>query len=534
MTAAPTYAYDVFISHNRADKAWARELAAWLSDQQYNGRSLRPWLDEQFLDPGALGSTLELTTALDRSRLLGLVLSPEALASSYVDLELEYFLGSRDADHVIAMLRRDCRPPEAVTVPALDFRADGLAEGPRRQLLVRLCPPTATRPDQVERAVDAAFDQLEASDPGGFAPGTTLERDAVFAELLRHDIDENGAEGLALAGFARAAGRVLRACAHGSRAAYTCKMLLGECLAAALHRSPAYRQVARRFLDLAAAQAGDPVLLFVVARAYSKLAEMDPRLVDTSVLLRAVSQLDAAPPGNEVRAIEALFARVVGKLRDTPAGELLIKALTERGRASRIVAAGGISLSYQRSEPVFYVSELRQLHDARKEEHVLPAGRPSKRLLGELFTLDLDQDDSVRNAVRLAREDILDVYPDTDFPYGASWFLRRHMIQASSHHTPFTGTVVKATRQNMTALAGRVEVSAVACLTEPRIVDALFDGCGALLVEEQDADSPQCRRLRSRRVPFAMASEPVMAQLADGDHVVVDDTQVRVLKTRGV
>jgi hypothetical protein len=82
----------------------------------------------------------------------------------------------------------------------------------------------------------------------------------------------------------------------------------------------------------------------------------------------------------------------------------------------------------------------------------------------------------------------------------------------------------------MADLADRVEVSAVACLTEPRIVDALFDGCGALLVEEQDPDSPQCRRLRGRRVPFAMVSPEVMARLTDGDHVVVDDTQIRVLK----
>ena len=239
MPTLPHYAYDIFISHNRADKTWARRLALWLSDQTYNGRRLRPWLDEHFLDPGSLGSNLELTTALDRSRLFGLVLSPEAMASKWVDFELSYVLESRGANQVVAMLRRDCSPPHALTdLPTLDFRADEPAEEPLRQLLTRLCPPTEVLLDQVNGVIDAALEQMEASDPGGFGPGTTAERDALFVELSRHDIDENGSEGLAMAAFTRAAEHVLRAYADGATA-YNCKMLLGECLAAALHLSPA-------------------------------------------------------------------------------------------------------------------------------------------------------------------------------------------------------------------------------------------------------------------------------------------------------
>src|SRR5689334_12638703 len=101
------YAYDIFISHNRADKEWVRALTDRLAEEFYNGRRLRPWLDEQFLDPGQLSGESELTTALDRSRLLGLVLSPEALASRWVDFELRYFLGGRGGEAVIPMLRRD-------------------------------------------------------------------------------------------------------------------------------------------------------------------------------------------------------------------------------------------------------------------------------------------------------------------------------------------------------------------------------------------------------------------------------------------
>ena len=36
------YNYDIFISHNRADKEWVRILANRLAEEQYNGRSIRP------------------------------------------------------------------------------------------------------------------------------------------------------------------------------------------------------------------------------------------------------------------------------------------------------------------------------------------------------------------------------------------------------------------------------------------------------------------------------------------------------------
>jgi hypothetical protein len=137
-------------------------------------------------------------------------------------------------------------------------------------------------------------------------------------------------------------------------------MLLGECLAAALTRSAGYRQVAQRFLDLAEGRNDDSVLLFVLARSYSKLSEIDPLLVDTSVLIRMASQLDAKRAlGSEEKAIETLLGRVLGKLRGTPGGDLLIKTLSKGGRSSRIAAIGGISLSYHRGAPVFYLSERR-------------------------------------------------------------------------------------------------------------------------------------------------------------------------------
>jgi hypothetical protein len=526
------YNYDIFISHNRADKEWVRVLTDRLTEQPYNGRRLRPWLDEHFLDPGNLSSNAELTTAMDRSRFLGLVLSPEAMTSTWVDFELRHFLEGRDREAIIPMLRRRCTPPAAVLgLPILDFRGEGLGPSALDALIASLCTASDVRIEDVERGIDAAGERAETSDPGGFAADPSPERDAFFGALILHDIDDAVTEGFAVAAFGRAAERLLRMHAAREDVAYNGTMLLGECLAAALHRSPGYRQVAQRYLDCAETHSEGHALRFVVARAYSKLAEIDVRLVDLSVLMRASAQLDARPHvTNPEKAIEALLGRTIGKVRGTPLGELAIKTLSERGRSSRVVAAGAISLSAERSAPVFYLSELERLHERRVQRGDLPDGAPSRKLLGQLFALDLDQDESVRSALRLAKQDLERDFAGLDFPYPALWALRKGIEVGHPHNAPFMGTIVKATLSNMVELVDTLDVSTVACLTEPRIVDALFDKCGAVLIPRQDPDSHQCRRLRDRGVPFGMLGEDVMAELSDGDQIVVDTQRLSVLK----
>jgi hypothetical protein len=91
------------------------------------------------------------------------------------------------------------------------------------------------------------------------------------------------------------------------------------------------------------------------------------------------------------------------------------------------------------------------------------------------------------------------------------------------------GTVAKATTANMEELALRLDASHVVCLTEPRIVEALFDRAGSLLIPVQDESSSQCRRLTSRGVPFAMLDAERMAELKDGDHVEIESDRMRVV-----
>jgi hypothetical protein len=137
------FKYDIFISHNRADKEWARKLSRKIAEEEYNGRLLRPWLDEQFLDPGDLISNEELTTALDRSRLFGLVLSPESVASFWVNFEIDHFLKTRKADSMVLILRKDCNLPEKIKneEPELfDFRDDKKINQQFEQLWTKLKP----------------------------------------------------------------------------------------------------------------------------------------------------------------------------------------------------------------------------------------------------------------------------------------------------------------------------------------------------------------------------------------------------------
>jgi hypothetical protein len=521
--------YDIFISHNRADKEWARELADRLAAERYNGRPLRPWLDEQFLDPGKLESKSELTTAMDRSRFLGLVMSPEAVASKWVDFELKYFLGARDSESLIPILRQTCLAPKDVRDwPLFDFRNDDDYEDRLKEVIAKLCPPSEVGPDDVAQNLDRAFAQVEKSDPGGFAAKPTKQRNDFFSELTRHDVDVSASEGLAIAAFERAAEHILRISKQGAPVTYNCKMLLGECLAAALHHSVNYRQVAQRYLDIAGKHSDNTALLFVVARAYSKLAEIDIRMLDTSVLLRMISQLDAKPQlDNQEQTIELLLGRTVGKIRETAVGEFMIKFLSEGGRTSRIITAVAIAFCHKRASSVFYISELERLHEIRSQKQLSPTDPPSRKLLSLYSGLDLYQDESVAIEVQKAKRDIEIDYPGSEFPYGYFWFeVREGIIVTNLHNAPFMGTIVKATLKNMDQLADNLDMSRVACLTEPRIVDSLFNDCGALLILEQDPNSHQCRRLRDRGVPFGMLSHEMMTKLTDGKHIIVDQKQV--------
>ena len=528
---AQSNVYDAFVSHSHVDKAWAYELAERISNVEFHGRPLRPWLDEKFLDPGDLGQEAELTTALDRSRTLLLVLSPASVASKWVKFELEHFLRTRRLEEVVILLRAPCEIPSVLSkARPIDFTRTAQSEDAFRELVERLCPLGGPRVSEANQLIDHAWNEASEADPGGFDARPSPERDALLASLLHFRIDDPVTEGLALSGFSRAARLLLRDNEHDHPAAYNMRMCLGECLAVAVHQDARYRQIVQRYLDLEAPDSEDPVLAFVIARAYSKLAEMDTTLIDFGTLLRVATKLDASATfNNKKETVAGLLGRTGAKLRGTDLGDLLIQTLSEGGTAARIAAIGSISMGEKQAPSVYYVSKLAALNS-------IPAARsgvlkpPSRKLQALLFGIDLDQPEIVQRHLDIARNDLRRAFSIDDLPYGYSWFALRSAPPAVHiHGAPFLGTVAKATTANMEETALRLNASNVVCLTEPRIVEALFDRAGGLLILRQDENSPQCRRLNGRDVSFAMLDAERMADLKEGDLVEIERDRMRVV-----
>ena len=75
------FTYDVFLSHNSADKPRVRQLA-----ERLRAAGLRVWFDEWVIQPGD-DIYLAIERGLEASRTLVLCLSPAALGSDWVGLE---------------------------------------------------------------------------------------------------------------------------------------------------------------------------------------------------------------------------------------------------------------------------------------------------------------------------------------------------------------------------------------------------------------------------------------------------------------
>ncbi len=532
---AKHFNYDIFISHNRADKVWVRNLAERIADEEYNGRKLRPWLDEQILDPGDLKSNDELTTALDRSRLLGLILSPESMASFWVNFEIDYFLKSRDENSIVFILLKDCELPEKIkkiNPDLLDFRDIQNFNNNLQLLFNKLKPGLVITTSHAEQKIDDAFSEFLANDPGGFYAEPTKERDNFYNELSKYPIDDAVYEGLAMAAYSRAAMHLF---GISQDFQYNYKMLLGECLGLSLLNSNTYRQVAQHFLSLADAADGNSMILFVIARAFSKLAETDIHQVDLSVLLRAISQLDTKTSlSNEEKALEGMFVRIAGKLRNLPLGELFIKTLSEGGTSSKVIAAGAIAIQYEKASSVFYLSEMEKAIKASPQPVAQQNELASRKLLSLLFDLSVDEEFRVQRAVEMAKQDIRSTFPDVDFPYGFFWINRAKDESAYYiFNDPIIGSIEIATIKNMNETALKTSAGKVVCLSEERIVESLFDQCSAFLIPGQSKDSLLCKRLRSKNVPFAMIKPGLMSELNDGDQVMVSEKQITLWrKTR--
>src|SRR5215471_8941820 len=114
------FPYDVFLSNNRAQKDWTRELAIGLDE-----RGFKVWFDEWSLPAGTVASKgMEL--GIEESRHVVLVLSPEFLESEWTDYETEISIVDDPANRnrkLIPILYSKCDVPKRISrLSWIDFR----------------------------------------------------------------------------------------------------------------------------------------------------------------------------------------------------------------------------------------------------------------------------------------------------------------------------------------------------------------------------------------------------------------------------
>jgi len=113
--------FDIFLSHNSVDKPWASRLK-----QDLERYGLSVWLDRDEIRPGDLFAKA-LESGLAGSRAVALIISPEAMASGWVEEEYYRALSlTKDKAapvQLIPVLLREASPPDFVTSRDwVDFR----------------------------------------------------------------------------------------------------------------------------------------------------------------------------------------------------------------------------------------------------------------------------------------------------------------------------------------------------------------------------------------------------------------------------
>ncbi|HWS17279.1 MAG TPA: toll/interleukin-1 receptor domain-containing protein, partial [Candidatus Elarobacter sp.] len=165
---ARRFKFDVFLSHNRAQKDWTRELAIRLRTAGF-----KVWFDEWALRGGEVGS-IGMERGLEESRHAALVLSPEFIASEWTDYETQIALllspANRDRK-LIPILHTKCNlPPRISRLNWINF-SDALADPARYEFrLAQLM--SDLNPDRYDRPTDFASFQAshKSSDPNTIPP----------------------------------------------------------------------------------------------------------------------------------------------------------------------------------------------------------------------------------------------------------------------------------------------------------------------------------------------------------------------------
>lgn len=189
MTDAANYEYDLFISYNHVDEAWAARLAARVEQEDWQGRKLRVFFAPWDILPGqSIPERLE--QALPRSRKVGLILSPEAMNSEWVKIErlvTSYIDISERQARLIPLFRRACDiPPFLKPILSIDFREDSHFEDGLRRLITVLKGEPMPRTAGDGRAVVSSAPPASAPSPPADAGGIHVAQGAKIRGSIIH------------------------------------------------------------------------------------------------------------------------------------------------------------------------------------------------------------------------------------------------------------------------------------------------------------------------------------------------------------
>jgi Tfp pilus assembly protein PilF len=113
------FKYDVFLSHNRAQKDWTREL-----DERLRAAKFNVWFDERNIRGGEIGS-IAMEQGVAESRHIVLVLSPEFIASEWTDFETQIAIVDSPANRdrkIIPILHTKCKVSRRISrISWIDF-----------------------------------------------------------------------------------------------------------------------------------------------------------------------------------------------------------------------------------------------------------------------------------------------------------------------------------------------------------------------------------------------------------------------------
>jgi hypothetical protein len=218
-------------------------------------------------------------------------------------------------------LLSDCEVPiELAELVRIDLRLAEHQEAAFSKLIERLLVGGRTTISEVDNRVRNLFKNAADWSGPGFNLSRRPEYDDIYSYLAALDLTRPETEGLALHAFKIAHSTLATI---DPRYAYRHILVLAETLAVLIHAAPEYHKVAQSFVS----DWGDRGLVgpTTAMRAYSKLAEARPELVNASSILQCVDRFNGAPRGIHENNVFFHLVRCVCKMLYAPPEKISLK-----------------------------------------------------------------------------------------------------------------------------------------------------------------------------------------------------------------